>query len=76
MRFSLLSKRGNKQHTQEVQVPIDAALAVHSRANEQQQLAERQQLKKLVLGIETREQANDRSSLEGGFARRGFRGKQ
>lgn len=62
MRFSLLSKRGNKQQTHEVHVPMDAALAVHSRANEQQQMAEREQLKKLVLGIETREQANDRNS--------------
>lgn len=76
MRFSLLSKRGNKQHTQDVHVPIDAALAVHSRAAEQKQLAERQQLKKLVLGMETREQAEDRSTLEASLAKRGFRVKQ
>lgn len=60
MRFSFLSKRGNKHQTHQVQVPIDAAIAVNSRANEKQQLAERQQLKQLVLGIETREQMEDR----------------
>ncbi|MCO5565609.1 hypothetical protein L7F22_019283 [Adiantum nelumboides] len=76
MRFSLLSKRGNKQHTQDVHVPIDAALAVHSRAAEQKQLAEREQLKKLVLGMETREQAEDRSTLEASLAKRGFRVRQ
>ncbi|PWN31703.1 ARM repeat-containing protein [Meira miltonrushii] len=76
MRFSLLSKRGNKQHTQDVHVPIDAALAVHSRAAEQKQLAERQQLKKLVLGMETREQAEDRSTLEASLAKKGFRVRQ
>lgn len=76
MRFSLLSKRGNKQHTQDVHVPFDAALAVHSRAAEQKQLAEREQLKKLVLGIETREQAEDQTALEASLARRGFRVKQ
>jgi regulator of nonsense transcripts 2 len=60
MRFSFLSKRGNKHQTHQVSVPIDAAIAVNSRANEKQQLAERQQLKQLVLGIETREQMEDR----------------
>lgn len=60
MRFSLLSKRGNKHLTHQVQVPIDSAIAVNSLANEKQQLAERQQLKQLVLGIETREQIEDR----------------
>lgn len=60
MRFSLLSKKGNKNQTHQVQVPINAAIAVNSMANEKQQLAERQQLKQLVLGIETREQFENR----------------
>jgi regulator of nonsense transcripts 2 len=76
MRFSLLSKKGNKQQTHEVHVPLDAALAVHSRANEEQQQAERQQLKKLVLGMETREQADDRVNFETSMARRSYRPRQ
>ncbi|UZJ53432.1 hypothetical protein CBS101457_002752 [Exobasidium rhododendri] len=76
MRFSLLSKRGNKHQTHQVEVPIDSAIAVNSRANERQQQAERQQLKQLVLGIETREQTEDRKSLEEAIAKRGFRIKQ
>ena len=69
MRFSLLSKRGNKHQTHQVHVPIDSAIAVNSRANEKQQLAERQQLKQLVLGIETREQMEDRKcECDGGLA--------
>ena len=79
MRFSLLSKRGNKQQTHDIQVPLDAKLAIHSRQAEERQRLERQQLKQLVLGMDAVQSAKqkDHDSFEERFSRRGqgLRGK-
>ncbi|MCO5554329.1 hypothetical protein L7F22_007858 [Adiantum nelumboides] len=66
----VMSKSFDQAH--DVQVPADSAIAVNSRANERQQLAERQQLKKLVLGYEGRDD-QDRAAMDASLARRTFR---
>ncbi|PWN50734.1 ARM repeat-containing protein [Violaceomyces palustris] len=75
MKFSLLSKKGNKHMTHDVQVPADAAIAINTRSKQLRDLAERQQLKELVLSYEGREEVNERKSLEHALGMRGFKVK-
>ncbi|KAG8946880.1 hypothetical protein FRC04_011307 [Tulasnella sp. 424] len=55
MKFTLLSRKGNKQITKELVVPESAPIAVHTRNAQLQDKFEQQQLKKLVLDYEYRE---------------------
>ncbi|EPQ29818.1 uncharacterized protein PFL1_02491 [Pseudozyma flocculosa PF-1] len=75
MRFSLLSKKGNKQTTHEVKVPATSAIAINTRTKQLKNEAERRQLKELVLAYEGREEEADRRSLEQTLSRRGFKVK-
>lgn len=52
MRFSLLSKKGSKQVTHEVNVPSTASIAINTRSKQLKEEAERKQLKELVLAYE------------------------
>ena len=75
MKFSLLSKRGNKVVTHDVDVPVDAAIAVNTRTKQQRDAAEREQLKKLVLSYENHEGDRERDSLAQELGKMGFKVK-
>ncbi|KAI9293747.1 ARM repeat-containing protein [Neoconidiobolus thromboides FSU 785] len=61
--FSLLTKRGNKQHVRTVGVPSDNALAIQTLNKQKAERIEQQQLKKIVLGYDTaKTEDNDYSS--------------
>ncbi|RIA79977.1 armadillo-type protein [Glomus cerebriforme] len=62
--FTLLTKKGNKQHIKTMEVPSDSALAVNTRSKQEAEREEQQQLKKLVLNYEEREEQNQRIALE------------
>ena len=75
MNFTVITKRGNKQHvriftlifcprlkflqTRQLAVPSASALAVHTRSAQMQDKVEQQQLKRLVLDYEQREEAEE-----------------
>ncbi|KAG6916674.1 hypothetical protein DXG01_005898 [Tephrocybe rancida] len=64
MAFTVLSKRGNKQHTRQLAVPAESALAVHTKSAQLQDKVEQQHLKRLVLDYEQREEAEELKALE------------
>ncbi|KAF9051213.1 transcription factor [Hymenopellis radicata] len=64
MKFTLLSRRGNKQQTRQLAVPSASALAVHTRSAQLQDKVEQQHLKRLVLDYEQREEAEELKALE------------
>ncbi|CAG8543409.1 15191_t:CDS:10, partial [Acaulospora morrowiae] len=62
--FTLLTKKGNKQQMKTMEVPAESALAVNTRTKQEAEREEQQQLKKLVLNYEEREEQNQRIALE------------
>ncbi|CAI2187929.1 7012_t:CDS:10, partial [Funneliformis geosporum] len=62
--FTLLTKKGNKQQMKTMEVPSDSALAVNTLSKQEAEREEQQQLKKLVLNYEEREEQNQRIALE------------
>jgi regulator of nonsense transcripts 2 len=71
--FTLLTKKGNKQHMKTMEVPSDSALAVNTRSKQEAEREEQQHLKKLVLNYEEREEANQRIAYEQSLANSGIR---
>ncbi len=70
MKFSLLSKKGSKQVTHEVNVPSTASIAVNTRTKQLKEEAERKQRKELVLAYERN--ADSQQSQAGAFAQNAF----
>lgn len=64
MKFTLFTKRGNKQQMRELAIPAESALAVQTRTAQMQDKVEQQQLKRLVLDYEQREEAEELRALE------------
>ncbi|KZT08499.1 transcription factor [Laetiporus sulphureus 93-53] len=64
MAFTLFTKRGNKPQTRQIAIPAESALAVQTRTAQLQDKVEQQQLKKLVLDYEQREEAEELKALE------------
>ncbi|KAG0706099.1 ARM repeat-containing protein [Suillus ampliporus] len=64
MHFTVITKRGNKQHSRNLLVPAESALAVHTRSAQLQDKVEQQHLKRLVLDYEQREEAEEMKALE------------
>ncbi|CAG8467472.1 12964_t:CDS:10 [Funneliformis caledonium] len=62
--FTLLTKKGNKQQMKTMEVPSDSALAVNTLSKQEAEREEQQQLKKLVLNYEEREEQSQRIALE------------
>lgn len=60
MRFTLLTKKGSKQQTLSMEIPLESAIAVHTLEKRALDKAEQQELKKLVLDYETREEASEK----------------
>ncbi|GBC04197.1 hypothetical protein RclHR1_05560017 [Rhizophagus clarus] len=67
--FTLLTKKGKKT----MEVPSDSALAVNTRSKQEAEREEQQQLKKLVLNYEEREEQNQRIALEQSFINSGMK---
>lgn len=63
MKFSLLSKRGNKQQTRSIDLPSDSTFAVAMRSKQQAEKEEQQRIKNLVLNYDLR----DDNETEGEF---------
>lgn len=55
MKFSLLSKRGNKQQTRSIDVPSDSTFAVSMRSKQQAEREEQQRIKELVMNYDLRD---------------------
>ncbi|KAF2205755.1 nonsense-mediated mRNA decay factor [Delitschia confertaspora ATCC 74209] len=55
MKFSLLSKRGNKQQTRSIDLPSDSTFAVAMRNKQQADKEEQQRIKNLVLNYDLRD---------------------
>jgi len=56
MKFSLLSKRGNRQQTRSIDLPSDSNFAVAMRNKQQAEREEQQRIKNLVLNYDLREE--------------------
>jgi regulator of nonsense transcripts 2 len=59
MKFSLLSKRGNKQQTRSIDLPSDSTFAVSMRSKQQEEKEERQRIKNVVLNYDINRDDND-----------------
>ncbi|KAF2193227.1 ARM repeat-containing protein [Zopfia rhizophila CBS 207.26] len=55
MKFSLLSKRGNRQQTRSIDLPSDSNFAVAMRSKQQAEKEEQQRIKNLVLNYDLRD---------------------
>jgi len=73
MNFTVLSRRGNKQQARELPVPSTSNLAVLTRSAQLQDKVEQQQLKRLVLDYEQREEVEEMKALEVSLRSRGMR---
>lgn len=57
MKFSLLSKRGNRQQTRSIDLPSDSNFAIAMRSKQQAEKEEQQRIKNLVLNYDLRDEA-------------------
>lgn len=55
MKFSLLSRKGNKQQTKAIDLPADSSFAVAMRTQQEAERAEQQRIKNLVLNYDLRD---------------------
>ncbi|KAK4687311.1 regulator of nonsense transcripts 2, partial [Tremellales sp. Uapishka_1] len=62
MSFTLLSKKGNKQHA--IDIPVDSTIAINSRSQQLQNKMEQETLKRLVLQNERRQERSEMDDLE------------
>ncbi|KAG8952403.1 hypothetical protein FRC03_012156 [Tulasnella sp. 419] len=62
MKFTVISRKGNKQQMKQLAVPGDSALAVQTRSAQLQDKVEQQELKRLVLDYEQREEQEETKS--------------
>ncbi|GAA5860718.1 hypothetical protein JCM1840_001941 [Sporobolomyces johnsonii] len=72
MQFTLLTKRGNKQQALSMEIPLDSSIAQSTTLQREQNKAEQEQLKRLVLDYEQREEEADKQALKESLARRGI----
>jgi len=63
MTFTVISRRGHKQQAHELSIPTMSALAVHTRTAQLQDKAEHEELKRLVLNYEQREEEASRYTM-------------
>ncbi|GAA5823590.1 hypothetical protein JCM3770_003517 [Rhodotorula araucariae] len=72
MQFTLLTKRGNKQQALSMEIPRDSSIAMSTTLQREQNKAEQERLKRLVLDYESREEEADKQALKESLARRGI----
>jgi len=75
MPFTLLSKKGNKQQSKQVDLPINSTLALAMRDKQQAALAEQKRIKSYVLNYERQGEENDVLQMQRNAADRGFKVK-
>lgn len=74
MQFMLLSKRGNKQpQLRSVDIPVDSTIASNVRAHQLASKAEQEQLKRLVLQNEQRQENEGLMAVEQSMRNRGIK---
>ena len=61
MAFTMLSKRGNRQQMRNLDIPMDSTIALNIKTQQLQNKAEQEQLKRLVLQNERRQDLSERS---------------
>lgn len=64
MKFTLLSRKGNKQQMKALPIPVSSSLAINVRSAQAQDKEEQQHLKQLVLDYEHREEIEEMKALE------------
>jgi len=64
MKFSLLSKRGNRQQTRQIDLPADSNFAVAMRTQQQAEKEEQQRIKNLVLNYDLSAENDGTDGLE------------
>ncbi|GAA5918328.1 hypothetical protein JCM6882_008215 [Rhodosporidiobolus microsporus] len=72
MQFTLLTKRGNKQQALSMEIPLDSSIAQSTTLQREQNRAEQERMKRLVLDFEAREEESDKQALKESLARRGI----
>ncbi|GAA5985262.1 hypothetical protein JCM10908_002591 [Rhodotorula pacifica] len=72
MQFTLLTKKGNKPQALSMEIPRDSAIAMSTTQQREQNRAEQERLKRLVLNYEEREEELDKQALKESLARRGI----
>ncbi|BGP57439.1 hypothetical protein JCM8202_001997 [Rhodotorula sphaerocarpa] len=72
MQFTLLTKRGNKPQALPMEIPRDSAIALSTTQQREQNKAEQERLKRLVLNYEEREEELDKQALKESLAKRGI----
>lgn len=73
MRFTVLSKKANKNPLRELVIPNSSALAAHTLSAQKQSKQEQEQLKRLVLDYEQREEVAELKALGSTLRSQGFR---
>ncbi|KAI5477244.1 regulator of nonsense transcripts 2 [Pseudohyphozyma bogoriensis] len=71
MKFTLLTKKGNKQQTFSMEIPKESSIAIHTLEKRAQAKVEQQELKRRVLDYEEREEVAEKQALKEQLARRG-----
>ncbi|KAK4050682.1 mRNA decay protein [Microbotryomycetes sp. JL201] len=72
LKFMVLTKKGQKQQTMSVDIPIESSIAMHTLEKRAQDKAEQQHLKKLVLDYEERAEESEKQALKDTLANRGI----
>ncbi|QRW21674.1 eukaryotic translation initiation factor 4G [Rhizoctonia solani] len=73
MKFTIATRKGNKVQTRQLPVPIDTELVRQTREMQLQDKAEQQQLKRIVLDYEHREEAEEQKAFEDTMRERGIK---
>ncbi|BGP19262.1 hypothetical protein JCM10213_008219 [Rhodosporidiobolus nylandii] len=72
MQFTLLTKKGNKQQALAMEIPLDSSIAQSTTLQREQNKAEQERMKRLVLDYESREEEADKQAFKESLARRGI----
>ncbi|PVF99373.1 ARM repeat-containing protein [Serendipita vermifera] len=73
MRFMVLSKKANKNPTRELEIPTSSAIAAHTLSAQMESKQEQEQLKRLVLDYEHREELAEMREFESSMRSQGIR---
>jgi len=64
MKFSLLSRKGNRQQTRSIDLPADSTFAVAMKSQQQAETEEKQRIKNLVLNYDLSSTENETEGIE------------
>lgn len=73
VKFTVASRKGNKVQTRQLPVPVETELVKQTRQSQMQDKAEQQQLKRIVLDYEQREDAEEQRAFEETMRDRGIK---